>query len=369
VSRRKLLVLVSLDGAAMARDVAEHCAALGTAYEIEALVPRDEIERFRSIGVAATAWRPAGIVGMAQSVSSLRKTATRFAPDVVHAHGFPAVAVALGTFPASLASRTIATFHDPLRDKELPSKLVDRKLPGYVRRAAALTATYPSLARGLEERMMLDDGAIAVVPHGVALGLDPGAPLARPAGRAGPIVGWRGMLSADRSWETAIDAFKLLHERFPDARMEISGSGRARQFVAAHVRQQKLAEFVAFRGDEAAEDFFGAIDLLAVPRSRDAQPQAPLEALCYGIPVVAANAGALADALATREVAWLVPDDAEGFAEGLGDAWSRIEGAFVGAQAQRAAARAAYAREAVTAQYRGLYGSARSDEVFRAGGT
>jgi glycosyltransferase involved in cell wall biosynthesis len=360
VSRRKLLVLVSLDGAAMARDVAEHCAALGSEYEIEALVPRDELERFRGSGIAVKAWRPAGIVGMAQGVSSLRKTATRFAPDIVHAHGFPAVAVALGTFPASLASRTIATFHDPLRDKELPGRLVDRKLPGYLRRAAALTATYPSLARALEERMHLDAGAIAVVPHGVAVELDPGMPLARPAGRAGPIVGWRGALSADRSWETAIDGFKRLHERFPDARMQIAGQGRARQFVAAHVRQQKLAEFVTFRGDEAVDEFFGAIDLLAVPRSRDAQPHAPLEGLCYGVPVVAANAGALADALAAREVAWLVPDDAEGFAEGLGDAWSRIDGAFAGAQAERAVARIEFAREVVTAQYRRLYGATRA---------
>jgi glycosyltransferase involved in cell wall biosynthesis len=355
VSRPKLLILVSLDADAMARDVAEHCAALRETHEILALVPRDERDRFKAAGIAVVPWRPAGIVGMAQSISKLRKIATRFGPDVVHAHGFPAVGVALGTFPASLAVRTIATFHDPLRDKELPEKLVQRKLPGYLRRAGGLSATYPSLARALERRLGVPADSIAVIPHGVALGVEPDRQFARPAGRTGPIVGWRGSLSADRSWETAIDGFKAVRARAPDARLQISGTGRARQFVAAHARQQNLADAVTFRGDVGAEEFFAGIDVLAVPLSRDAQPHAPLEGLTYGIPVVAANAGALADALAAQTTAWLVPDDAEGFAEGLEDAWSRIDAAWQGAQAQRPAARAAYGREAVTAQYLALY--------------
>jgi glycosyltransferase involved in cell wall biosynthesis len=357
VSRPKLLVLVSLDGDAMAREVEEHCAALRDSYEILALVPPKERERFASTGIAVERWRPAGIVGMAQSISKLRKRATRFAPDIVHAHGFPAVGVALGTFPSELASRTIATFHDPLRDKELPGKLVDRKLPGYLRRAAALTATYPSLARATERRLALDAETVAVIPHGVALGLETDL-LARPSGRVGPVIGWRGSLSADRSWETAIDGFKQVRERFPDARLQISGSGRARQFVAAHARHQKVSEAVTFRGEGGADEFFAAIDVLAVPLSRDAQPHAPLEGLTYGVPVVAANAGALADALGTLDTAWLVPDDAEGFAEGLEDAWTRIDEAWHGAQLQRGAARAAYGREAVTARYLELYARA-----------
>ena len=133
MTRRKLLVLVSLDADAMARDVEEHCKSLVDRYDVLALVPPKERERFARLGVAVKVWRPAGIFGMGRSIATLRRVATRFAPDVVHAHGFPAVAVALGTFPQELAARTIATFHDPQRDKELPRKLVERKLPGYLR--------------------------------------------------------------------------------------------------------------------------------------------------------------------------------------------------------------------------------------------
>lgn len=351
----KLLMLVSVQGDAMARDVLELCEALRDRYDILALVPTDAKRRFADAGLPTKVWRPGGFIGMGIAVSRLRGVVTKFKPDIVHAHGLPAMAVALGTFPGSLAAKTIGTFHDPQRDKELPQKLVDLKLPGYLRRARGLVATYPTLARGLETRLALDADSIAIVPHGVPLPLDGGAVLERPAQRPGPIIGWRGSLSADQSWETAIDAFALVHARYPDARLEIAGGGRARQFVAAYVREKKLASLVNFRGEIAAADLFATIDLLAVPISRDAQPQAPLEALVAGVPVVAANVGALADALGSCETGWLVPDDAAGFAEGIDAAWSTIDDAWSGAARQRAAARDRFARDVVVRAYVDAY--------------
>jgi glycosyltransferase involved in cell wall biosynthesis len=351
----KLLMLVSVQGDAMARDVFELCVALRDRYEILALVPTDAKRRFADAGVPVEAWRPGGFIGMGIAVSRLRRVVSKFKPDIVHAHGLPAMAVALGTFPGSLAAKTIGTFHDPQRDKELPQKLVDLKLPGYLRRARGLIATYPTLARGLEKRLALDDDSIAIVPHGVPLPLDGGALLERPGERPGPIIGWRGSLSADQSWETAIDAFALVHARYPDARLEIAGGGRARQFVAAYVREKKLASIVNFRGELGASDFFATIDVLVVPISRDAQPQAPLEALVAGVPVVAANAGALADALGFCETGWLVPDDAAGFAEGIEAAWTTIDDAWAGAARQRSAARDRFARDVVVRAYVDAY--------------
>ncbi|GAC1302302.1 MAG: hypothetical protein NVSMB21_00020 [Vulcanimicrobiaceae bacterium] len=211
-----------------------------------------------------------------------------------------------------------------------------------------------ALARALERRLSLEAGAIEVVPHGVAVPLET-APLVRPPDRPGPIVGWRGYLSADRSWETAIDAFGRLRETHPNARMEVAGSGRARNFVVAHARHAKLSGVVNFRGDVPAAELFANIDVLAVPISNDAQPQAPLEALVAGIPVVAAMATALRDAIEPLETGWLVPDDTAGFVEGLGDAWRSIDRAWSGAAAQRGAARERYGREVVGARYRAIY--------------
>jgi len=352
---KKLLVLVSPRGDAMMRDVLDLVVQLRDAYDIFVLVPTDEQRRFRAAGIACAVWRPGGFIGMGIAVSRLRRIVTRFAPDLIHAHGFPACAVALGTLPAALAARTVVTFHDPQRDKELPQKLVERKLPGYLRRAAHLCATYPTLARALEQRLRLGDGTIDVIPHGVAVPLDGGAPLVRPSGRVGPIVGWRGYLSADRSWETAIDAFGKLRETHPDACMEVAGSGRARNFVVAHARHANLASVVNFRGDISAAELFARIDVLAVPISNDAQPQAPLEALVAGVPIVAALATALRDAIEPLETGWLVPDDVAGFVAGISDAWRSIDSAWAGAAGQRALARERYGRDVVGERYRRIY--------------
>jgi glycosyltransferase involved in cell wall biosynthesis len=350
----KLLVAASPDGDAMQREVYESVLALRERHELLVLAAPAECERYKRAGVACRKFRPAGIAGMAMAISGLRKAIVTFAPDVIHAHGFPAVAAVLGTVPLSLAKRTIATFHDPQRDRELPRKLVERKLPGYLMRAATLTVTYPSLATQLEERLGLPRGTMVVIPHGVDVDFG-AAPLARPPARPGPIVGWNGRLSADRSWEVTIDAFALVRGVLPEARLEIAGSGRARQFIAAYVREKKLTDVVTFRGDVAPREFFATIDLLAIPISRDALPHAPLEALTAGVPIVAANLGALADILAPQETAWLVPDDAEGFRDGILDVWSRIDEAWSGAAAERDAARATYARDVVRDAYEALY--------------
>lgn len=355
VEKKKLLILVSPRGDAMVRDVLDLAIGMRDRYDVFVLASTDDRSRFREAGIACGVWRPGGFIGMGIAVSRLRRVVSRFKPDLIHTHGLPACAVALGTFPASLCWRTISTFHDPQRDKELPQKLVERKLPGYLRRAAHLCATYPTLARALEKRLALDANAIEVIPHGVNVPLDGGVPLVRPTSRPGPIVGWRGYLSADRSWETAIDAFGKLRETHPNARLEISGSGRARNFVVAHARHAKLSSVVNFRGDVPAAELFANIDLLAVPISNDAQPQAPLEALVAGVPVVAALATALRDAIEPLPTGWLVPDDVPGFVDGIGDAWSQIDAAWTGAAEQRTTARAAYGRDVVNARYREIY--------------
>jgi glycosyltransferase involved in cell wall biosynthesis len=350
----KILFPVSPDGDAMLRDVYETVRAARDVHDVLVLAIPAECERYARAGIACKKFRPAGIAGMAMAISGMRRAIAAFEPDVIHAHGFPAVAAVLGTVPSSLAKRTIATFHDPQRDRELPRKLVERKLPGYLRRAAVVTAAYPSLAVQLEERLGLDRGSMRVIPHGVDVDLG-AAPLARPPARPGPIVGWNGRLAADRSWEVAIDAFALVHAQLPDARLEIAGGGRARQFIAAYVREKKLTGAVTFRGEIAPHELFATIDLLAVPISRDAFPHAPLEALVAGVPIVAANLGALADVLSAQRTAWLVPDDAEGFRDGILDLWSRVDEAWSGTAAQRAAARITYGRETVRDAYAAAY--------------
>ena len=356
MTKPKILVLVSPQGDAMHRDAFEGAAALTDAYEVFALVPNDQRAAYRAAGIACAAWRPSGYFGMTTAYRIITSAVKRFGPDLVQAHGFPAIGLALGTFPASLASRTVATFHDPQRDKEMPQKLVDLRFPKYLARAAAVVATYPALARALEGKFDRPAGSIGVIPHGVDEPLG-NAALARPVARPGPVVGWTGWLSADRAWETAIDGFALVREHLPDARMIVAGGGRARQLVKAHAREVKVDEAVALPGEIRSDRLFAEIDMLVVPISRSAQVQGTLEALVAGIPVIASNAGALADAVGAVETGWLVDDRAADFATAIELVWNGIDAAWDGAGKQRSEAIARYGRDEVSARYRELYAS------------
>ncbi len=343
-------MLVSPYGATMHSDVLETCAHLRESFDLRVLAPDPDVRSFARRRIWVEGWKPLSFVGVYIAVRRLRAAVQGFRPDIIHAHGWPAISVSLGTFPDGLAARTIASFHDPLRNRELPQKMVDERFPRYLQRAAALTSAYPTLAGALERRFDFSPGTFSIVPHGVD-GLEDTDPvLARAPGRPGPIVGWYGRLAPDPAWQTAIDAVALLRKDMPGARLIVAGDGPSRQFVAAHARQMGVEKAVEFRGDIAPAQFFAEVDMLVSPITVDAQPQIVLAALCAGIPVVAANAGAFKDALEGLDVGWLVPDDVAGFAQGVRDAWSHIDAAWEGAMAQRGGARAKYAREVVLQQ-------------------
>jgi hypothetical protein len=134
MNRRKLLVLLSPEGDAAARDAVEHCASIRDDFEITVLATRERRASFEAVGATFVNFRPGGIFGMGASISTLRRTVQRLDPAIVHVHGFAAASVALGTFPTAFASRTIVTFDDPFREGEIPKRLVERKMPAYMHR-------------------------------------------------------------------------------------------------------------------------------------------------------------------------------------------------------------------------------------------
>jgi glycosyltransferase involved in cell wall biosynthesis len=114
--------------------------------------------------------------------------------------------------------------------------------------------------------------------------------------------------------------------------------------VRAHARGQRVLDAVTFFDDLPLAEFFTGIDLVAVPRTRDGVPYSLVEALVNGMPVVGSNSGGIADTLAPFS-GWLVPDEAQSFAEGFRAAWADIDAAWNAAQAQRPATRAAFSPE------------------------
>ena len=324
----KLLVLVSAGGAAMRRSVR---AAIETALpraQLRMLAPDAESKALRDAGVPTESWRPAGLFNVLRAINVLRRAVDRFEPDAIHAFGWTSGAVALGALPTRYARRTLVTLQDPIRKNEMPKAFIEKRLPELLARSWGVWCAYETLRRVLVDTLAVPHEKVRVVPYGVS-----GSAAVRPAGRPGPIVGYAGRLESDRAWEVTVDALARVRRSFPDARLSLGRTGPVAGLVRAHARSAGIADAVTFFPDIPPAQLFAGSDMLVVPTGYDGLPYALVEALVAGIPVIGASSGGIADTLGPY-AGWLVPDDALGFAAGIAEAWTEIDGAWAAAQAQ-----------------------------------
>jgi L-malate glycosyltransferase len=157
---------------------------------------------------------------------------------------------------------------------------------------------------------------IAIVPNG--LDCDGGI-------ERGPIDSVRRVITVanlrpEKGHDVLIDAAALVLRRFPDARFDLVGGGV--QLTALRDRAAKLgiAHAVSFLGH--CEDIparLAAADLFVLPSRSEAFPNAVLEAMAVGLPVVASRVGGLLEVIDEGRTGVLVPvGDAVSLAEAIG---------------------------------------------------
>lgn len=109
---------------------------------------------------------------------------------------------------------------------------------------------------------------------------------------------------------TALQAFAIVKERFPRARLTVAGSGPELARLQERVRQLQLHDSVAFSGridNERIGALYASADLMLNPSTADNMPISILEALASGVPVVSTDAGGIPDLVTDGRTALLVP--------------------------------------------------------------
>jgi glycosyltransferase involved in cell wall biosynthesis len=112
----------------------------------------------------------------------------------------------------------------------------------------------------------------------------------------------------------ALCSFQIIKKQFPDARLDVIGSGSQEDSLKRWVAKHGLTG-VAFHGAIAHEhipEFLDQADVMLNPTSVDNLPISLLEAFASGLPVITTNVGGIPDLIGDSDAALLVdPDDHE----------------------------------------------------------
>lgn len=136
-----------------------------------------------------------------------------------------------------------------------------------------------------------------VVPNGIDRLMLPDRELVRAKLGLAPdevAIGFIGRLSKQKAPEVMLEAFHLVSQHCPQARLVMIGSGPMEEQIRAQVRQLALESRVRLLGDVVATEYMSAMDLFCLPSRYEGMPYVLLEALAAGLPIVATNVGGVA---------------------------------------------------------------------------
>ncbi len=133
------------------------------------------------------------------------------------------------------------------------------------------------------------------------------------------IVGYTGRLSEEKGIKYLIDAITFLQEANVLIRLLLIGDGSQRVQLERYVEEKSLCGKVIFTGfQRCVENWLPALDVFVLPSLTEGTPMALLEAMAYGLPVVASKVGGVPDIIKSGTTGILVrPGNAQEIADAI----------------------------------------------------
>ncbi len=239
---------------------------------------------------------------------ALRRHLDRLRPDVVNTHS------STDSWLAALACATLRNAPPIVRTRHIsapvPANAANRWLYGGAVRHVVTTGE--ALRRQLIEAVGAAPERVTSVPTGIdtvrfspgdkrtarrARGLDPDAPI---IGIVATLRSWKGHLYL-------LEAFAKLTRA--DATLLVIGEGPMRGPIETKIGELRLGNRVRLAGQQdRPEDWLRALDVFCLPSyANEGVPQALVQAMMSGLPVVTTPVGAILEAASDGETALVVP--------------------------------------------------------------
>jgi len=240
--------------------------------------------------------------------------------QLVHCHNF--YSNIFGTIAARLAgTRTIITSRRDLGGMFTKTQLRVQRLA--YKFSAAVLANSQGVKRVLVENEQVSEAKIHCVYNGIDTDRfaprEPSADVAQSLGIApgSPVVGKVGNLHPWKGFDVFIRIAAAVNASRPDARFLIVGDGTEHQRLKQMARELHLEQSVTFAGARGdIPEMLALMSVFVLSSPAEGLPNAVLEAMACGLPVVASNVGGVPETVSNGETGFLVsPGDAAGFAE------------------------------------------------------
>lgn len=143
---------------------------------------------------------------------------------------------------------------------------------------------------------------VVVIPNGVP----PPRRVWQPARRG--LVGTVGRLRPQKDLPTLLRAFQTVLQSLPAAELWIIGEGELRPALEAQAARLGIAPRVQFLGERGdLPELLACLDVYAHPARFEGMPNAVMEALAAGLPVVATDVDGVRELIVHAQTGWLVP--------------------------------------------------------------
>jgi len=213
----------------------------------------------------------------------------------LYANVFALPAAALAGVPIRAGSR-----------RELNPDKTDRQIAlqrHAYRCAHAVVANSPAARAQLEHEGVAAD-RVHVIPNGVEIERHPPRPGARPLRTIVTVANLR----REKAHDILLAAAALLAPSHPQLTFVIAGGGPRETELRALASTLGITDRVHFTGHvEDVPALLGRADAFVLPSLSEAFPNAALEAMAAGLPVVASAVGGLLDLIDHGRTGWLVP--------------------------------------------------------------